>query len=39
MGSSNVMGGEEKYCIWSDISIGGCPLKDESEYKRIHSII
>ena len=30
---------EEKYCIWSGSSIGGCPLEDASEQERIPSII
>jgi hypothetical protein len=33
------MGYEEKYCIWSGISIGGCPLEEASEQERIPSII
>jgi hypothetical protein len=37
--SGNVMRYEEKYCIWSGISIGGCPLKEASEQERIPSII
>jgi hypothetical protein len=39
MGSSNVMGYEEKYCIWSSSSIGGFPLEEASEHERIPSII
>jgi hypothetical protein len=39
MGSSNVMRYEEKYCIWSGSSIGGCPLEEASEQERIPSII
>jgi len=39
MGSSNVMRHEEKYCIWSGSSIGGCPLEEASEQERIPSII
>jgi hypothetical protein len=39
MGSRNVMGYEENYCIWSGSSIGGCPLKESSEQERIPSII
>jgi hypothetical protein len=38
-GSRNVMRHEEKYCIWSSISIGGIPLEDASEQERIPSII
>jgi hypothetical protein len=30
---------EEKYCIWSGSSIGGCPLEEASEQERIPSII
>jgi hypothetical protein len=30
---------EEKYCIQRGISIGVCPLKEESEHERIPSII
>ena len=30
---------EEKYCIWSDSSIGGFPLEEASEQERIPSII
>jgi hypothetical protein len=30
-GSINVMRHEEKYCIWSGISIRGCPLEEASE--------
>jgi hypothetical protein len=30
---------EENYCIWSDSSIGGCPLEEASEQERIPSII
>jgi hypothetical protein len=30
---------EEKYCIWSGSSIGGCPLEEVSEQERIPSII
>jgi hypothetical protein len=33
------MGHEDKYCIWSGISIGGCPLEEASEKERIPSII
>jgi hypothetical protein len=33
------MGYEEKYCIWSDISIGGSPLEEASEQEMIPSII
>jgi hypothetical protein len=33
------MGHEEKYCIWSCSSIGGCPLEEASEQERIPSII
>jgi len=33
------MGYEEKYCIWSDSSIEGCPLEEASEHERIPSII
>jgi hypothetical protein len=39
MGSCNVMRYEEKYYIWSDSSIGGCPLEEASEQERIPSII
>jgi hypothetical protein len=30
---------EEKYCVWSGSSIGGCPLEEASEQERIPSII
>jgi hypothetical protein len=30
---------EEKHCIWSNSSIGGCPLEEASEQERIPSII
>jgi hypothetical protein len=33
------MGHEEKYCIWSGSSIGGCPLEEASEQEMIPSII
>jgi len=33
------MGHEEKYCVWSGRSIGGCPLEEASEQERIPSII
>jgi hypothetical protein len=33
------MGYEEKYCIWSSSSLGGCPLEGASEQERIPSII
>jgi hypothetical protein len=39
MGSSNVMGNEEKYCIWSGSSIGGIPFEEATEQERIPSII
>jgi hypothetical protein len=33
------MGYEEKYCIVSGSSIGGCPFEEESEKERLPSII
>jgi hypothetical protein len=32
-------GSQEKYCVVSGISIGGCPLEEASEHERIPSII
>jgi hypothetical protein len=39
MGSRNVIRHEEKYCIWSGISIRGIPLEEATEKERISSII